>query len=83
PEHRRSETPFRGGPLNLKLHFEADNCLKVLYRQTTTELFRRSRTLIRSGLRPEEADRGILKIQNLKWTEDGPHLAADQVSSQR
>ncbi|GBB87220.1 hypothetical protein RclHR1_13670001, partial [Rhizophagus clarus] len=32
---------------------------------------------------PEEADRGILKIQNSKQTEDGPHLAADQVSSQR
>ncbi|GBC06040.1 hypothetical protein RclHR1_06580012 [Rhizophagus clarus] len=39
----------------------------------------------RSGLSyfegPEEADHSILKVQNSKQTEDGPHLTADQVSS--
>ncbi|GBB84783.1 hypothetical protein RclHR1_11350009 [Rhizophagus clarus] len=60
---------------------EADYCNLKKW----TKLFRRSRTLIRSGpcflsfLGLEEADHGISKVQNSKWTEDGHHLAVDQI----
>ncbi|GBB92693.1 hypothetical protein RclHR1_20420003 [Rhizophagus clarus] len=61
-----------------------------------TELFQRSRTSLRADYDisksrtplevnycSEEADCGISKVQNSKWTEDGLYLAADQVSFQR
>ncbi|GBC04399.1 hypothetical protein RclHR1_05670001 [Rhizophagus clarus] len=62
-DHFKSRTPFRGRPLSLE----------VLYRQTTvwkkwTELFRRSRTLIRSGLwsgTPLGADYDISKRRTM------------------